>query len=76
MGKSEDKKELTKEVEMNEHTDTIPQVEAQEISFKFFITPKNESLKCHSRLEFKNIFFYGCVILEKLRWSFLKLSKV
>ena len=36
MGKSEDKKELTKEVEMNEHTDTIPQVEAQEISFKFF----------------------------------------
>ena len=35
MGKSEDKKELTKEVEMNEHPDTIPQVEAQEISFKF-----------------------------------------
>jgi len=47
MGKSEDKKELTKEVEMNEHTDTIPQVEAQEISFKFFITSKNESSKCH-----------------------------
>ena len=35
MGKSEDKKDLTKEVEMNEHTDSIPQVEAQEISFKF-----------------------------------------
>ena len=34
MGKSEDKKDLTKEVEMNEHTDSIPQVEAQEISFK------------------------------------------
>ena len=40
MGKSEDKKDLTKEVEMNEHTDSIPQVEAQEISFKFF---KNRS---------------------------------
>ena len=50
MGKSEDKKDLTKEVEMNEHTDSIPQVEAQEISFKFFIISKNESSKCHSRL--------------------------
>ena len=45
MGKSEDKKELTKEVEMNEHTDTIPQVEAQEISFKFFYNPKKRIFK-------------------------------
>ena len=35
MGKSDDKKDLRKEVEMNEHTDSIAQVEAQEISFKF-----------------------------------------
>ena len=35
MGKSDDKKDLRKEVEMNEHTDSIAQVEAQENSFIF-----------------------------------------
>ena len=34
MGKSDDKKDLRKEVEMNEHTDSIAQVEQQESSFK------------------------------------------
>ena len=48
MGKSEDKKDLTKEVEMNEHTDSIPQVEAQEISFKFL------KIRSRSILKFKN----------------------